>query len=215
MIKAALFDIDGVIIRHETFFSHTLSPKRYVDSGPVMDSFYCGDLNKDCDRGLLDPLLAVKPFLEKISWKGSSESYFNRQYRYESRYIDFRLLKTIRALRSHGILCCIASNQNRFRREYLKKKLKAAKYFDHAFFSSELGVNKPDSLYWEKAHAHLEKNRPSLAPGEIAFLDDSPQNIESAGRYGFRSFLISSKQDINAAFECIYTDLRKKVLSRT
>jgi putative hydrolase of the HAD superfamily len=213
MIKAVLFDIDGVIIRHKTFFAHTLSPRRYIDPGLVMDSFYGSEINKDCDRGTLDPLLAVRPFLEKMAWKGSSESYFDRQYRHESRCIDFRLLKTIQALRSHGILCCIASNQNYYRREYLKRELKAEKYFDHAFFSSELGVNKPDRLYWKKTHARLEGNHLSLAPGEIVFLDDSPQNVESAGNYGFRSFLISNEQDIKAAFEYIYGDLRLPALS--
>lgn len=212
MIKAALFDIDGVIIRHCVFFARTLSPKRFHEPAAVMDSFYHSDINKECDRGTLDPLDAVRPFLDKLGWKGSVESYFLRQYRHESKYIDHVLLGNIGALRSSGVHCSIASNQNPLRREYLRKKLKAERYFDRAFFSSELGAIKPERLFWEKAYSVLGEDLPGVKPEEVVFLDDMKQNVESAEAYGFQGFVISDENDINAAFENICTDMRNAAI---
>lgn len=204
MVKAVLFDIDGVIIRHRSFFAHTLPRWRYRDPGPVMDSFYRSPTNHACDQGALDPFVEMRPFLDRMGWKGSVESYLRKQYRFEAKSIDRSLLKAIDALRARGLHCSIASNQNRHRREWLREELGAAIHFDRAFFSSELGCAKPDPAFWEKAYAALSLDIPGIAPEDVVFMDDMPQNVAGAEAFGFRGFAVSCRSDIDAAFEFIH-----------
>ena len=90
--------------------------------------------------------------------------------------------------------------------------MKVEAYFDRAFFSSELGAIKPERPFWEKAHSFLDEDVAGIKPAEVVFLDDMKQNVESAEAYGFQGFLISDENDINAAFEYIYKDMRNATI---
>jgi FMN phosphatase YigB (HAD superfamily) len=204
MIKAVLFDIDGVIIRHEKYFSHTLSTRFFLDPVEVLNEFYGSDINRDCDRGLLDPLEAIAPFLERIGWTEGSRNYLLAQYEFESRYIDTDLLGRIKRLNGSGIECYIASNQNHLRKDFLIERLGIRENFAGAFFSSELGFIKPEDGYWRRVIERVGNGEGRIGPNEMLFLDDLEANVVSARDFGIEAIQVNGIDDIERGFKAMH-----------
>jgi len=194
MLKAILWDIDGVIIRHNDYFSNQLERENYYQPREIINEFRCTSLNTACDAAKSDVLAEIKPFLDRIGWTGSCSEYFLRQYEYEERYLDFALIDEIQKIRERGIQCFIASNQNYFRKAHLVEKMKIYSNFDGAFFSCDIKAVKTENSYWECLLAELNKRE--IKPAEMLFLDDMLVNIEQADKFGIRGVLIGDRADI-------------------
>ncbi len=54
----------------------------------------------------------------------------------------------VRSLRSHGVRCCLATNQDEHRGRHMHETFGYAELFDETFYSYELGVAKPDPTYF-------------------------------------------------------------------
>ncbi len=194
MVKAVLFDIDGVIIRHKEYYSRHLERIGYVEAAAVLDEFYSSGTNQECDRGLLDPLVAIVPFLKRMKFDKRSDEYFNAQYEIEKQYIDYKLLERIKSLRANGVRCFLATNQNTYRKVFLHSVLDVDNTFDYAFYSCDMYCVKPEKEYWEYILKYLEKYR--FLPEELLFLDDTAANVESAEKHGIRAKHIRTEKDI-------------------
>jgi glucose-1-phosphatase len=64
-------------------------------------------------------------------------------------------------------------------------------YFEKTYFSSAIGMRKPDSKVFEFVCS--ENN---LDPSKTIFIDDSPQHIEGAKLAGIEAFLLEKGQDV-------------------
>jgi putative hydrolase of the HAD superfamily len=196
MVRAILFDIDGVIIRHGRFFESELSADEYRDPHRVITEFFQSEDCRRADKGLVHPFDAVRPYLDRIGWKGTSQEYFDRQHNYERQFIDHGLLARIKTLNEGAAKCYIASNQNVYRKEFLREALGVERAFSGAFFSSELKAMKPEDRYWDAVIESLCRELPGIEPGEILFLDDLAENVASAERRGIKTIWVRSLADI-------------------
>lgn len=194
MLKAILWDIDGVIIRHNDYFSNQLERENYYNPREIINEFRCTNLNTDCDADKLDVLEVIKPFLARIGWHGSTSDYFLQQYEYEEKYLDYALIADIQKIRAKGVQCFIASNQNYFRKAHLIEKMKIMENFDGAFFSCDLKAVKTDKIYWEFLLEELKIK--GINPAEMLFLDDMQVNLDQAKKLGVRGVQISDHADI-------------------
>lgn len=95
----------------------------------------------------------------------------------------------------------IGSTKNRFKvvlgsnspSDFLYQILKEndlEKLFDEIIVSSEIGVAKPDTLFFEKTFEILKEN-----PENLLFLDDNPINIKAAQKLGIKSYLFKTIED--------------------
>ena len=164
-------------------------------------TFHEGDANIRCDKGIDDPLIAIKPYLEKAGWKKSVNEYFETQYEFEKAGIDFELLNKIRKINDKKTKCFIGSNQNYHRKAYLIKAMKLNDTFDESYFSCDFKYIKPENGYWEKAFDRIRKRIPGIKRNEIHFFDDRIENIASANEYGFKSICINHREEINEILE--------------
>ena len=196
MIKALLFDIDGVLIWHEKWFSTTLSPKEYYDPVAILGEYHKGEVNIACERGVADPFVEIMPYLKRMKWNFSAKDYFDRKYSFERQYIDFELLKEISQLRNRGYKIFIGSNQNRYRKEYLKKEMKIDEIFDDSYFSCDFGYVKPEEEYWANVQAKITQNFKGIEKSNILFLDDLACNVESANAFGYQTKYIRTREDV-------------------
>ena len=88
----------------------------------------------------------------------------------------------VRALRRHGIRCCLATNQDEHRGRHMQETLGYADLFDATFYSYELGVAKPDPGYFTAVLDRLD------APADrVLFVDDNRANVEAARTVGLRA----------------------------
>jgi len=207
LIKAILWDIDGVIIRHIEYFDEWLKKENYNNPRNIINEFRTTGINNACDEGNLNPLDAIKPFLDRIGWKKTSEEYFKLQYEYEEKYIDIELLKKIQEIRNIGVKCFIASNQNNFRKNHLMQKLEIQKNFDGSYFSCDFNAVKNDDKFWILLKQDIKSKYKNLIFENVLFLDDMDININKAMKYGINGKIINNLKDI----EDVFSEIEKNI----
>jgi FMN phosphatase YigB (HAD superfamily) len=203
LFSAILFDIDGVLIKHKDYFSGYLEKHGYLNASKILDEFYTGSTNKECDRGTLDPFIEIEPYIKRINWAKSTKEFFDEQYNYEEQYIDYEILDYIRGINQNNVPCYIASNQNSYRKIFLVEKMKIDEVFNNAFFSSDFGYVKPEMNYWDYMYKSLLMKNKNIKVQDIVFFDDICENVESAKKYGFISYQIENTTNIKELINSI------------
>ncbi len=92
---------------------------------------------------------------------------------------DARVMAVIQQIRQAGVYCALASNQERNRARHMSKQLGHAQAFDREFYSCDLGHAKPSPRYFEEV-IRLS----GLNPSQTLFIDDRPDNVETARQCG-------------------------------
>ena len=85
----------------------------------------------------------------------------------------------------------IASNTSQPHWEWVQENLDFASHFDPPILSHLVGAMKPDAAFYQPL---IERS--GLAPEEIFFTDDRPENIEGAKALGIRAFLFTSAEQL-------------------
>lgn len=194
-----LFDIDGVLIHYSDYFSSTLSTTKYNNPKKNIDDFYKSQINRECDKNKKNILQEIQPYLQKMNWNGDVESYLQLQWNYEKGFIETDLLQKIRLLKSAGHKVFIASNQNKYRRDFLVSAMHLPEYFNHCFFSCDIGYVKSEKEYWDYIQNYLRENK--MESEHTLFFDDLIENINMAKSLGINSIQISSKNEITDYLE--------------
>ena len=81
----------------------------------------------------------------------------------------------VRRLRSDGIVCCLASNQMRYRARHMSEALGYGRLFDREFYSWDIGHKKPDAAYFLAILSAID-----LPPERVLFIDDNEANVAAA-----------------------------------
>ena len=90
--------------------------------------------------------------------------------------------EVVQGLRQRGIRCCLATNQDVVRGEFMRDELGYGDLLDETFYSYELGVAKPDPAYFTTILGRLDAR-----PGETLFVDDNHRNVEAARSVGLHA----------------------------
>lgn len=91
-------------------------------------------------------------------------------------------LALVESIRARGIKVALATNQQFFRANYMKKVLGYDLIFDHLFYSCDLGLAKPDPEYFTAILKRLD-----VAGENTLFLDDHSANVEGARSAGLHA----------------------------
>jgi len=97
----------------------------------------------------------------------------------------------VRELRSSGVTCHLATNQNDVRAAYLLGELGYAELFDSTFCSCDLGTTKDDPAFMRTVAERL-----GLAPGQLLLVDDSAAHVETARSAGLHAVQWSAAEDL-------------------
>jgi putative hydrolase of the HAD superfamily len=93
----------------------------------------------------------------------------------------------VRSLRSAGIRCCLATNQDVRRATYMRTEMGYDDLLDDVFVSCDLGVAKPDPAYFTTILDRLD------APADrVLFVDDNAKNVDAARAVGLAAEVWSS-----------------------
>ena len=97
--------------------------------------------------------------------------------------VDVRTLDLAAELRRAGLTVHLATNQHARRAELMRRTLGYEDVMDGGFYSCELGVAKPDPAFFARVLERLG----DPDPADVAFVDDSRRNVDSAARLGLRA----------------------------
>jgi len=187
MIKIVIFDADGLITNQERF---SIALERdYGISVEKTLPFFNG-VFQECLVGNADLKETISPYLADWGWtKGLDafiEYWFEREHKINSELVEY-----IQGLRHKGILCFLATNNERYRFEYMLNKMGFKNSFDKTYSSAHLGHKKPNQEFFLKIFTDLK----NIKKKEILFWDDRARHIQGAKDFGIHTELYTSFED--------------------
>lgn len=187
MIKVVLFDIDGLLI-HQERFSEALA-RDYGLSIEKTQAFFLGPF-QECLTGKWELKGLLPDYLPSWGWEKGVDAFlevwFAREYK-----LNQELLEYIKDLRTKGVKCFLATNQEKHRFQYIIEKMGFAHNFDRAYASAHLGHKKPDQEFFAKIFSELR----NISKEEILFWDDREVNIKGAKDFGINAELYTDFPD--------------------
>ncbi len=192
MITALILDADGVLINGESF-SETLARDYGVDHDKEKEFFTT--MFQDCLVGKADLKESVAPYLVSFGWKGNVDEFLEYWFK-AGHSLDEALMGYVQKLRNSGIHVVLATNQEKYRTQYMLEHMGFAGAFDKIYSSAHLGLKKPAVEFFAKVVDDMGTDKDN-----ILFWDDDQRNIDGALEYGihaefysdYESFLESMK----------------------
>lgn len=190
-ISAVLFDADGVIQSYGPF-ADQCSQLGWAASEyqSLLDAIFGHELFPGCLEGRSDFFELVESALHSQNYRGLAREFLTSWLRTIT-LPNASALELVAQLRSDGVMCCLATNQDPERASYMEEVLGYQDLFDHSFYSCRLGVAKPDPGYFAAALAEL-----GCPASEVLFLDDTEPNVVAARQVGLLAEVVTTDSDL-------------------
>jgi putative hydrolase of the HAD superfamily len=180
MIKAILLDADGVTLKDQEYFAESYSKKHNLAPEPIR--LFFKEKFGQCQKGQLDLKQEIQPYLKNWGYTGTVDEYLNKWFT-GGAIADEEVLALVKTIRKSGTKCYLATDQEKYRAEYINTKLNFSQLFDGTFYSCNLGHQKSEQEYFNKIATELNLN-----PEEIAYWDDDEANVQIAQATGIKSY---------------------------
>lgn len=189
MIKVIIFDVDGVLIPSKRRFSIALAEKHDISLEKTLP-FFTGPF-QDCLIGGKDLKETVAPYLDEWGWDKGVDALLDYWFQLESE-VNKDLIDYIQTIRAQGVVCFIATNNEKYRFKYMLDKLGFSSSFDKTYASAHLGHQKPSQHFFAKMFDELSE----VEKDEILFVDDDKENIQGAKDFGFNTEFYTSLENL-------------------
>ncbi len=192
MNKIIFFDADGVtVVARKKLFSQRLHEDYGVPTELVMPLFK-NEFYK-CVLGEMDLKKVLEErYLPSWGWEGTTDELLKYWWSAEEQ-LNTQVIDVIDKLRKQGARCYLATDQERYRAEYIMKGMGLGDHIDKAFFSSDLGLSKATPEYWYKVMSALAVEDFS----QVEYWDDEIENVEAAKKVGLDARLYRSIEDLS------------------
>lgn len=176
MIKAILFDADGVCLKQQPYFSLEIAKENNIPYAQI-EPFYKNEFRL-CQIGKADIKEELAKYLPQWKWEGSVDDFLTRWFTTDV-HPDPEVLAVADEMRKRGIKCYLVSDQEKNRGEYIRTTAGLGSHFDGTFFSYEVGYQKSEPQFFLEVLKMLK-----LEPSELVYWDDDQKNVDVAKAIG-------------------------------
>ena len=202
-ITTLLFDFGGVLVNLDKQLCLNEFAKLGVSNlEKLISKFTQSGLFFNLEKGLVS-VEEFRAAIKKLTSKNISDEQID--YAWNAFLIEvpeYKLDMLLELKKKYRVLMLSNTNEIHFEqvanREFSKKGLGINDYFDKCYLSYEMGMVKPDDDIF---NCVLETE--GVPAGQILFLDDGAQNIETADRLGFSTYLVKEQEDYRLIFNTI------------
>jgi HAD superfamily hydrolase (TIGR01509 family) len=178
MINFLILDADGVLINGEKF-AEVLSRDFPIDKAKEKEFFTT--TFQDCLVGKADLMESIAPYLPSFGWKGTADEFLDYWFKTEHS-VNEELLLYAQRLRRSGVTVVLATNQEKYRTQYMLEHMGFDGMFDKIYSSAHLGLKKPAIEFFAHITEDMRANKT-----EVLFWDDDQRNIDGAREYGINA----------------------------
>ncbi len=190
MIKALIFDFDGVIVRTEDYSPrHDWDVRLGLPIGSVERAVHHSDLWVQAQLGRISEAAYWRGVAELLYMRGDDISQLRRDY-FSGDRLNYRVLDYIRELRQQGYTVAMLCNES-LQLENRLRELGIRDLFEPVIVSAQIGVMKPDPTAYRVALHEL-----SVAPREAVLIDDTLANVRSAQTVGMHTILFRPETNL-------------------
>ena len=194
MTKIILFDCDGVIIKKHKRFSQLLQEDFGITKEQTA-GFFTG-VFLDCETGKADLKQVLSKLIPQWGYKGTVEELMDFWFSGEAE-INLNMKEYILKLKDSGVKAYLATNNEKYRTEYLWNVVGIKNFLEGLFSSCYLGYMKPEVEYWQEIYKVLNK----YPKENILVLDDKQAAIDSARAFGIKAELYTTFDDFKKVME--------------
>jgi len=193
MIKAVLFDLDGVLVDarewHYDALNRALGLFGYTITRQEHDSFYNGlPTYKKLEKLTQEKQLPAS--LHNLIY--DIKQNYTRRYVHSDTRPSFDKHLMLKRLKNSGIKLAVCSNSIRESVEVMLKNAMLLEYFDLLLSNQDVTQNKPHPEIYLTAMEKL-----SVRPEETIIVEDAPHGIESARASGAHVVVVDNANDVN------------------
>ncbi|MBD3362574.1 HAD-IA family hydrolase [Candidatus Dojkabacteria bacterium] len=181
MIKAIVYDLDGMVLTAPRYYTEELENKYNI---PLRVSLFSGDDSfNQCKKGEISFNEFFKPYYEKwIEYPKYNLTYEEaKQDWFKFSKLNKEIYKIAASLGTKGIKNLILTNNLKARIEYIDELYKLSDIFQ-IIGSYDLGLLKPDPKIYDKL---LEKV--DIKSSEVLIFDDKLESISKLKQFGFKA----------------------------
>lgn len=178
MFKAIIFDADGMAIKNSVWFSKRLA-KQYGVKEELISPFFQNEF-QNCIIGQADLKVELEKYVREWQWPGTIDELLESWFSGEDNP-DERVLSVVKELRAKGTVCCLATNNEKYRTNYMIERMGFGKVFEKVYSSAFMGFKKPQVEFY-----NYILNDIGLKKDEVVFWDDEADNLVEAKKQGFK-----------------------------
>lgn len=180
MIKAIIFDADGMLVHGERFSSRL--EKDFGISTEVTGEFFKNEF-QDCLIGKADLKEELAKYVDKWGWDQGVDALVSYWFDDAHNVVDTQFQTLIHQLRERGVVCVLATNNEQYRVDYLSKDRGLENWLDGIYASSQIGYKKPAPKFFQG----ILDNLGGIDKEEVVYWDDDDKNLLGAKDFGFQA----------------------------
>ena len=187
LIKNIVFDLDGVMVEPWGFAN--LLDSKYGITKDHTRKFFTENF-PNCLTNKLDLKDALTPHLMQWGWRDTVNEFVH-QWLISEDLTNENMAHLVEQLRDSGYNCFLATNQEKYRKEFIQLNMGYEKLFDQLFFSCDLGYMKPERGFYESIQKSI-----NMAPESIIFFDDQELYVSAAIESGWNAHVFEDYDDL-------------------